>query len=195
MMVNPMKKLMLALVATGLMSGCTANETVTEASKAAPVVATKAPATLNNEDMYVVMEDGRLNVFYEAELYKSFLSVGEATFRKTLIGEGPKGETVMHGLTKADSKKASGIPSVEMLAGRLAPAEVFYGEIRHDGRINVFDNWDLFKEYLVNHEVTFRVTEIGAGPIGETVVFAQTKANSKKQPTELRAKFKAFYAK
>ncbi|WP_127471346.1 hypothetical protein [Thiomicrorhabdus aquaedulcis] len=191
-----MKKLLLAIMATGVLSGCTANETTTEEPKNMAKAEAAATSTAqNNDDFYVVIEDGRLNVFYEAELYKSFLSVGEATFRKTMIGAGPKGETVMHGLTKKDSEKASGIPSVEMLEGRLAPAEKFYGEIRHEGRINVFDNWALLQEYLANHEVAFRVTEVGAGLKGETIVFAQTKANSEKQPTELRAKFKAFYAK
>ncbi|MEA3404411.1 MAG: hypothetical protein U9R28_01580 [Pseudomonadota bacterium] len=193
-----MKKILVAMLASGLMVGCsatpekTATVEVKAVEKKVEVAEVKA---LNNEDLYVVYHDGRMNVFYDAKLYKGFMEVGETAYRKTFIGSGPKGETVMYGLTKGDKKKLTGIPSIEMMEGRLPAAENFYGEIRDEGRINVFDDWKLFQKYMSNGEVPYRLTDIGAGPKGETVVYALTKETKKKRPEALMAKFKAFYAK
>lgn len=184
-----MKKLLVALLATGVMAGCsmTQDKPNTQAS------VEKKAEVLNNEDLYVVFHDGRMNVFYDADLYKEFVEVGETPYRKTFIGAGPNGETVMYGLLGSDKKKLSGIPSIEMMEGRLAPAEDFYGEIIADGRINVFNDWDLFNKFLAHGEVPYRLTDIGAGPKGETVVYALTKETKKKRPEGLIAKFKEFH--
>lgn len=183
-----MKKMLIALLAAGVMSGCSTVE-----EKPAPKAEAAAVQSLNNEDLYVVYHDGRLNVFYDADLYMEFMQVGETAFRKTFIGAGPKGETLVYGLTKGDKKKTSGIPSIDMMEGRLAPAEEFYGEIIADGRINVFSDWTNFQAFLSHGEVPYRLTDIGAGPKGETVVYALTKDNKKKRPEGLIAKFKAFH--
>ena len=189
-----MKKILVALLATGMMAGCTATpEKMAAVEKKVVDVKAEAPA-LNNEDLYVVYHEGRMNVFYDAKLYKQFLSVGETAYRKTFIGAGPKGETIMYGLTKSDKKKLKGIPSIDMIEGRLPAAEMFYGEIRDEGRINVFDDWKMFQKYMMNGEVPYRLTDIGAGPKGETVVYALTKETKKKRPEALMSKFKAFNA-
>jgi translation elongation factor P/translation initiation factor 5A len=86
-----MKKIIVALLATGLMVGCS-----TAPEKSAVVDKKVAVKNLNNNDLYVVYHDGRMNVFYDADLYKEFLSVGETAYRKTFIGAGPKGETIMY---------------------------------------------------------------------------------------------------
>ena len=183
-----MKKLLVALSVAGLMVGCsTAPE-----NKSSQVENTAVAPSLNNEDLFIVYHDGRMNIFYDAGLYKEFLQLGETAYRKTFIGAGPKGETLMYGLTKADKKKLTGIPSIEMMEGRLAVADDFYGEIIAEGRINVFDDWELFKMFMAVGEVPFRLTDIGAGPKGETVVYALKKEKKKKRPEALIAKFKAF---
>ncbi|MGM0541990.1 MAG: hypothetical protein ACQEQR_06080 [Pseudomonadota bacterium] len=192
-----MKKLLVALSVASLMTGCsTAPESQTaqvETKMATQATEKMAVASsLNNEDLYVVYDDGRMNIFYDAGLYKDFLQLGETSFRKTFIGAGPKGETLMYGLTKADKKKLTGISSIEMMEGRLEAADDFYGEIVADGRINVFDDWEMFEMFMAHGEVPFRLTDIGAGPKGETVVYALTKETKKKRPEALIAKFKAF---
>ena len=190
-----MKKLLVALSVAGLMTGCsTAPESKSTQVESNVVEKMAAMPSLNNEDLFVVYQDGRMNVFYDADLYKDFLQLGETPFRKTFIGAGPKGETLMYGLTKADKKKLTGIPSIEMMEGRLAAADDFYGEIIADGRINVFDDWKMFQMFMAHGEVPFRLTDIGAGPKGETVVYALTKETKKKRPEALIAKFKAFRA-
>ncbi len=190
-----MKKLLVALAVSGLMTGCSTAPESNSAQVETKVVEKMAVApSLNNEDLFVVYHDGRMNIFYDAGLYKQFLQVGESAYRKTLIGAGPKGETLMYGLTKADKKKLTGIPSIEMMEGRLQGADDFYGEIVSEGRINVFSDWKLFQMFMSVGEVPFRLTDIGAGPKGETVVYALTKATKKKRPEVLISKFKAFQA-
>ncbi len=55
-----------------------------------------------------------------------------------------------------------------------------YYEVHRDNRIYVLSDAKEYKEFLVSGEIPLRVTEIGAGPNGETVVFAIAKPESKK---------------
>lgn len=52
-----------------------------------------------------VIDEGRIYVFSEWANLKSFLSVGEAPYRFTEIGSGPKAETVVYVLNKKNKKK------------------------------------------------------------------------------------------
>ncbi|QEP44450.1 hypothetical protein D5085_15730 [Ectothiorhodospiraceae bacterium BW-2] len=53
-------------------------------------------------------------------------------------------------------------------------------EIHHEGRINLFYDKALYHEFAQLHETPFRLTRIGAGPNGETVVFGLTDKDKKK---------------
>jgi len=52
-------------------------------------------------------------------------------------------------------------------------------EVHHEGRINVFYDKKLFKEFLQLGETSYRLTKIGAGPNGETIVYGLTKKDKK----------------
>jgi len=73
--------------------------------------------------------------------------------------------------TKSDSASASA-------AHKMAGVSEVY-EVYHDGRINVFYDHKTYEEFLALGEVTFRLTRIGAGPNGETMVFGMTKHDKK----------------
>ena len=53
-------------------------------------------------------------------------------------------------------------------------------EVHEDGRIYVFYDRKLYKEFLDLGETAYRLTRIGAGPNGETMVFGLTKKDKKK---------------
>jgi len=53
-------------------------------------------------------------------------------------------------------------------------------ESHDDGRINVFYDQKTFKSYKSVGETAYRLTRIGAGPNGETIVFGLPKADKKK---------------
>ncbi|MCW8956321.1 MAG: hypothetical protein OQL09_05515 [Gammaproteobacteria bacterium] len=53
-------------------------------------------------------------------------------------------------------------------------------EVHEDGRIYAFYDRALYKEFLSVGETAYRLTRIGSGPNGETMVFGLTKADKKK---------------
>lgn len=62
-----------------------------------------------------------------------------------------------------------------------------YYEVTHDKRIYVFDDAKTFKDFLTNGETPFRLTRIGAGPHGETVVFGLRGMDKSKPESEIGA--------
>ena len=53
-------------------------------------------------------------------------------------------------------------------------------EVHDDGRIYAFYDRALYKEYMQLGETAYRLTQIGTGPNGETVVYGLTKKDKKK---------------
>jgi len=144
----------------------------------------------NVNDYYQVKKEGRIYIFDDYKTYASFNQVGETAYRLTRIGAGPKGETLVFGLSKKDKKMRSGLGSVALYEGTAEGInEGFYGEVVDDGRIYVFSEWADLKSFLSVGEAPYRFTEIGSGPKGETVVYVLNKKNKKKKPTALIAEF------
>jgi hypothetical protein len=83
------------------------------------------------------------------------------------------------GTTKTAAKKEA-----EPVAAAASQMEIY--EVHHDRRIHVFYDRKLYHEFLELGETPFRLTRIGAGPNGETLVFGLTK-DDKKNPEEVAA--------
>ncbi len=150
----------------------------------------------NVNDYYQVKKEGRIYIFDDYKTYQSFNEVGETAYRLTRIGAGPKGETIVFGLTKKDKKMRSGLGSVALYEGTAEGIkEGFYGEVVEDGRIHVFSEWADLKSFLQVGEAPYRFTQIGSGPKGETVVYVLNKKNKKKKPVALMAEFNKKHAK
>ena len=150
-----------------------------------------APETSNTiSEIYEVHEDGRIYAFYDRDLYKQFLSVGETAYRLTRIGAGPNGETMVFGLTKKDKKKGVNTQAVKLYEHKLKPADKFYAETVRHGRIYVFNNFKDMQPVRQFGHPNFFYTEIGSGPKGETVVYVLNKKTKKKKPAALIAEFK-----
>ena len=179
-----------ALSAVVLLSGCNHQETVAETKPVAQAVAAEVQA----QQLFEVHHDGRINLFYDMKTYNEFLSLGESSYRLTRIGAGPKGETVVFGLPKADKKKGENTPAAMIWDGKTEVSENFYAEMHKHGRIYVFDNLADMKHVRELGHPNYMYTEIGMGPKGETVVFVLNKKNKKKKPEAQIAKFKAMHA-
>lgn len=190
-----MKKLLITLSVASIMSGCASSPDKMATAGAKFVQKTVVTSNSDNNDMYIAYADGRENIFYDADEYKSFLKVGESTFRKTYIGAGTNGMTRSFGLLKADKKKPTN-PAEQMLNGELTPASDFYAEIYNEekNRFYVFGNWQDFADYLKTGTDTYHYTEIGAGPKGATVVYVLNKTNNKVKPEATVKQFKANHA-
>lgn len=146
----------------------------------------------NNDQLFEVHKDGRIYVFYDFEGYQDFLKLGHTPYVLTKIGAGPKGETVVYSLTSKDKKKASGIASVDLMEGKLAPAEDFYAEMNLEGRTYVFSELKDMEDVRKLGEAPYRHAKIGYGSKGESVIFVLNSSNKKQYPSELVAKFDAL---
>lgn len=164
---------------------------VSAATAPAPVVA-QAPTSRNNDDYYEAHHEGRLYVFDDFATYRDFLNLGETPYRLTRIGAGPKGQTVVFGLTPEDKKKRSGVAAVAMFDGQMQGAETgFYAEVFHDNRFHVFDRWADLQAFRQTGEAALRYTDIGAGPGGRTVIYVLNSDNKQQRPDGLIAEFRA----
>ena len=150
---------------------------------------------VNTDDLYLVYHEHRVYVFDDTPTYLSFLANGETPFTLTRIGGGPKGETVVFGLSAKDKKKRSGLGCVDLYDGKITGADGFYGEIVRDQRVFVFGAWKDMKDFMTAGEAPFTYTDIGAGPKGETLVFVLNKGNKKHKPVQLIETFRARHSK
>jgi hypothetical protein len=187
-----------SVLALGVMSGCATQSNTAQAPSKPAATATAAvqPATAPTQHYFLVFhENGRIYPIADAKNYLAFLDVDELIYTRTRIGAGPAGETIVFGIEKAESKDLAK-PSVaeQLYDGKMKVSGPFYGEVLKDGRFHVFGNWQDFKDYLVNKEITYTFTEVGSGPKGETVIYAMNKQTSKEgRPVALIEAFKQFH--
>lgn len=140
--------------------------------------------------IYEVHKDGRIHVFYDRKELEKFKQLGETTYRLTRIGVGPKGETMVFGLTKKDKKKPGKVAAIKLYDGKIEADENFYAEMYKNGRIYVFNNFKDMKTVRDFGHPNYFYTTIGSGPKGETVVYVLNKKTKKKKPVQLIETFK-----
>ena len=110
-------------------------------------------------------DDGRLWVFKNgSESHAAFLKKGEPAKRVTLIGAGPDGMTIMG--AEKETLDAYSFPFLYGQAGYIViPAE---------GRLWIFrEGSDSYAKFVAKGEPAKRVTLVGAGPRGMTVMGAE----------------------
>jgi len=190
---NPARRRVLLGCASAVLlgaSGCATTEGGTASAGASTSAAKPAPEVFG---AIIYHENGRIFNFADSPNYKQFLSSGELAYLRTFIGAGKNGETMVYALTKDEGSKKD-ISAAEMfMRGDVKDAPNFYGEIIKHGRFHVFGEYGDWKDFLANGEMTFTFTDIGGGPGGKTVVYAQNKKTQGKRPDALIAKFKAFH--
>lgn len=189
------------MLAMTLFSGCATSQTsetgpaaktADKPAQTAPASASTTPATTPaaapTEYYFLVFHDnGRIYPIADIKNYLGFLEHDELIFTRTRIGEGPDGATLVFGIEKKEADDLGKPSKAELFYdGKYEPTGPFYGEVLRDGRFYVFGTWKDFKDYLEHNEVTFTFTEIGAGPKGETVIYALNKDTVKEgRPVKL----------
>jgi len=124
-----------------------------------------APFRYGVDGFVVIPDDGRLWIFREnSEALKSFRADGEPAKRVTLIGVGPDGKTLLG----ADVEVVRAY-RVAALFGKPG-----FAVIEDDGRLWVFrENSEAHRDFVAKGEPAKRVTLIGAGPQGMTLMGAE----------------------
>ena len=150
--------------------------------------AQRATAVLNNDDYYEIHKDGRIYVIADAGDLREFLGNGELPLRVTRIGGGPRGETLVFGIARPESKKKEGFGAVEMYDGKREGARKdFYAEVCRDNQCYVFGNWADLDAFRKSGDASSLSKADITGPAGEAVMVAQ--------PAEaLVERFKAVHA-
>ena len=164
------------------------------------LAAKRMAEAFNNDDYYEIHKDGRIYAFSDYKDYQSWLKTDEVPLVVTKIGAGPNGETVKLQLNKAEAKameKTVGYKGAtqKMYEGELVGIDTgFYAEVIRPERVWVFENGKDLHEFQKSGEVPCGITNIGAGPGGKTVVYAQNcKAAAKGKPEAAMARFKKNY--
>lgn len=177
------------------LNGCATQQATSSSNGAAKQV---QPAKAEKSNYFLVFhENGRLYAFGDAANYLLFMEHDEVPLTRTRIGGGPNGQTVVFGITNNDAKTVGKPSTGEMFFdGKMGEVGAFYGEVFRDGRYYVFGEWKDFKDYLEHKEVAFTFTEIGAGPKGETIIYAlNNKTKAKGRPVELIEAFRQLRQK
>lgn len=198
------KTLVAALAVVVTLSGCATpgGWMGTESEKAyeKQLAAKRMAEAYNNDDYYEIHKDGRIYAFSDHKDYQSWLKTDEVPLVVTKVGAGPQGETVKLQLNKAEAKsmeKTVGYKGAtqKMYEGELIGIETgFYAEVIRPERIWVFENGKDLHEFQKSGEVPCGITDIGAGPEGKTVVYAQNcKAAAKAKPEAAIVRFKKNY--
>lgn len=181
----------LAAVSIVAVAGCAVPHSYQGTDAQPQAASAPAEVTMDTSDYYEAHHEGRIYVFDDLAIYKAFLEYGHTAYRLVRIGEGPGGETIVFGLTGEDKAKRSGIASVALYDGDIAPGDAFYGEVLYDGRFYVFDRWDDLVAFKQTWDAPYRFTEIGAGPGGRTIVYVLNGDNKTEKPEALIAEFNA----
>ena len=122
-----------------------------------------------------VVRDGRIHVIGWDKTATDFRSGGHLPYTRTLIGAGPKGETIVIESEKKGHKLAN---RLEKEFHKRHPVET-YTELNRDGRIYVIGWQGTASDFKKGGHVPYTRTLIGAGPKGETIVFESEKKGHK----------------
>lgn len=96
-----------SVLALGVMSGCATQSNTAKTPESKPAITSQPAATVQKTNYFLVFhENGRIYAFSDPSIYKLLLNTHEVPLTRTRIGAGPEGETVVFGITKAESKKA-----------------------------------------------------------------------------------------
>ena len=118
-----------------------------------------------------VAKDGRIYLVGSEESHDKVLLHGHLPYTHTLIGEGPRGETIVAEVDKGDPKLQ------QRLLDEFRSRHLFYAQLGAGGRLYVIGSRATFVKFLELHHLPYTYTRIGEGPRGETVVIEVEKKN------------------
>ncbi|SFC27116.1 hypothetical protein SAMN05660443_2010 [Marinospirillum celere] len=151
---------------------------------------TSSSAALETQLFEVHHDNGRIYVFDNQELYLQTAEGRTPLYHRTRIGGGPDGQTMVFGLNSAQSQKTGDIDFIQIFDGEVEVSGNFYGEMRRDGRIYVFERLEDMHATRTSNPLYY-VNQIGAGPDGQTVFYVQNNDTSGKPADHMIEKFKA----
>jgi len=133
------------------------------------------PALLssNNTDFFVYAYDNRIYVIGSKDMAEKFEKQHHLTFTRTILGLGPKGETVVFEVDTKKPEYDARLQEKYSSTPALLISESDFWMWKYDGRIFVIGDQQTNEDFKLNHHLTFTRTILGHGPQGETVIFEE----------------------
>jgi len=144
------------------------------------------------DNQYFVWEKaGRIYVLGQEQTNRSFAEHVHPALTKTLLGAGPRGETVIFEVAKKDPALTERIMQTFMARPYPLDQADNYFVFGHNGRIYVVGSEASRAKFIAHGHIPYARTQIGAGPNGETLVFEI----DKKHPEQTDRLEQAFAAR
>jgi hypothetical protein len=157
----------------------------------AATAAQSAEMALNNNDWYQVWTESQAVVFDDHAVYAEYLKTGKAPVMKNLGSKDYAGRDIVLGLRAEDkTKDVNTLAAKRFLDVNLPPSSDFYGEIREDNKIFIFQRYGDMIDVMKLGDPIFKYVELGGGPNGERLVYSLAK--EEKKPEALITKFKSL---
>ncbi len=159
----------IALLLVVVCSGCAAGKV----SKPVEVSASESllPVAVESEGVHGWKYQGRIFVIGNEKTNQAFQEHKHLPYTKTLIGAGPMGETVVFEVDKKDPALAESLVAAFESTPFLLESAQGYNVWKYKGRIYVIGNEKTNEAFKQHKHLPYTKTLIGAGPMGETVVF------------------------
>lgn len=133
---------------------------------------------------FEVSYDGRVYVLGSEASAAAFRKTHHLPLTKTLIGEGPAGETLVF------EESADDPTTARRLIDEYRRRNLFYAVEKRDGRLYVLGSEASLESFRSNGHLPYTLTKIGDGPSGETVV-VEVDLDNAHLATRLWDRFKA----
>ena len=130
-------------------------------------------------DDYMVWEHaGRIYVIGQAKTNSFFAEHRHLPYTKTLIGAGPRGETVIFEVNKKDAALVPRLMEIFLNTPYPLDSEgADYNVLGYQGRLFVLGQASTVEKFMAHKHLPYTRTLLGAGPQGQTVIFEVAKKN------------------
>ncbi len=165
-----MKKVWSMILMLGLLvsTGCAINGQQTRNSGPEKIYST--------DNMIVWAYAERHYVTGSEKMHKMFAEHQHLPYTKTILGAGPKGETVVFEVAKKDPAFVEAlIDRYNQIPFLVTSAGDHFSVYKYNGRIYVIGDPASRDFFVEHHHLPYTKTLLGAGPGGETVIFEVNK--------------------
>lgn len=131
----------------------------------------------NDTDFFVYAYNNRLYVVGSRSMADKFAEQHHLPYTRTILGLGPKGETVIFEVQKKKPEYVAQLQKKYENAPALLKAEDSFWVWKYDGRIYVVGSEKTNNAFQNTHFLPYTRTILGLGPQGETVIFEVQKKN------------------
>lgn len=137
------------------------------------------PVLLDMQESYWVWKyDGRIYVIGDAKTNEAFKTNHHLPYTRTILGGGPMGETVIFEVQKKNPAFVDALQKKYENTPFLLRSEPSFWVWKHNGRIYVIGQSKTNEAFKKNHHLPYTKTILGAGPMGETVIFEVDKKDA-----------------